>query len=106
MLESRVQTDQGPDLESIRAKLVEERDRLKQLLGAVTGNLDLDKTVDDPASRKLWQRLDQVKKAISLIDAGKYGICGGCGKKISTHRLAEAPATFFCMTCELTGGAH
>lgn len=99
-----MQTNQGPDLDAIRGQLVDEQARLKQLLGAVTGSLVLERSDDDVASHKLRQRLEQVRQALSLMDKGQYGTCVGCGKAISAHRLVEAPTQLYCMTCELMGG--
>ena len=44
--------------------------------------------------------LINVKKAMSRIKLGKYGICLNCGKLIDTDRLAVNPTAEYCMTCE------
>lgn len=42
----------------------------------------------------------QVRKALSRIKIGKYGICESCGKMIDTARLEIYPEATLCMECE------
>lgn len=42
----------------------------------------------------------QVKKALTRIKIGKYGICERCGKFIDTDRLMILPETTLCVDCE------
>lgn len=44
--------------------------------------------------------LINIRKALSRIKLGKYGICARCGKMIDTDRLAVYPTAEFCMSCE------
>lgn len=41
----------------------------------------------------------QVRKALSRIKIGKYGICERCGKLIDTDRLMIMPETTLCVEC-------
>ncbi len=43
-------------------------------------------------------RLNEVKKALSKIDEGKYGICETCEKEIEADRLEANPAAPTCKT--------
>lgn len=43
--------------------------------------------------------LIRIKKALSKIKVGKYGVCDSCGKMIDTDRLAIDPTTVFCIKC-------
>jgi RNA polymerase-binding transcription factor DksA len=90
------------NLESIRERLQTERDRLNQLLGAVTGSLQFT-SGDDATSAKLRTRLNDVKKAIGRIDAGTFGHCVGCNVEISATRLETLPTATHCMSCEMMG---
>lgn len=42
----------------------------------------------------------QVKKALTRIKLGKYGICEHCGKMIDTDRLMIMPEATLCVKCE------
>lgn len=44
--------------------------------------------------------LINVRKALTRIKLGKYGICNNCGKMIDTDRLAINPTAEYCVTCE------
>lgn len=44
--------------------------------------------------------LARVKKALSKIGIGKYGICDNCGKAIEDARLKIFPMADFCIPCE------
>jgi RNA polymerase-binding transcription factor len=43
--------------------------------------------------------LVRVKKALTKIKVGKYGICDHCGQMIDTDRLAVDPTTVTCIKC-------
>jgi RNA polymerase-binding transcription factor DksA len=42
----------------------------------------------------------QVRKALSQIKVGRYGVCENCGKMIDTDRLVVMPETTICVSCE------
>lgn len=42
----------------------------------------------------------QIRKALTRIKIGKYGICENCGKMIDTDRLMVFPEATRCVTCE------
>lgn len=44
--------------------------------------------------------LAAVEDAIHRIEAGTYGICDDCGKKIDLERLEALPSTTLCMPCK------
>lgn len=41
-----------------------------------------------------------IRRALTKIRLGKYGLCEKCGKMIDTDRLAVNPAAELCMKCE------
>jgi len=45
------------------------------------------------------RRLIQIKKALSRIKIGKYGVCEVCGRMIDTDRLIIMPETTLCAEC-------
>lgn len=42
----------------------------------------------------------QIRKALTRIKFGRYGICDRCGKMIDTDRLMIVPETTVCVDCE------
>jgi len=48
----------------------------------------------------LAKRLAQLRKALTRMKLGKYGICEKCGKMIDTDRLAINPEATTCIDCE------
>ena len=44
--------------------------------------------------------LSQIKKALSKIGIGKYGICENCGAAIDPKRLEAFPMATLCLNCE------
>ena len=45
-------------------------------------------------------RLVIVRKALTKIKLGKYGLCDHCGKMIDTDRLQINPTAELCIACE------
>jgi len=41
----------------------------------------------------------QIRRAISLIQEGRYGHCENCNKSIPVARLKAVPYTMFCVDC-------
>ena len=41
-----------------------------------------------------------MRKALTRIRFGKYGLCERCGKFIDTDRLMIMPETTLCVECE------
>jgi DnaK suppressor protein len=46
------------------------------------------------------RQMIQLRKALTRIKIGKYGICEKCGQMIDTDRLAVKPDTTICIKCE------
>lgn len=46
------------------------------------------------------KQIVQLRKALTRMKIGKYGICEKCGKMIDTDRLAVRPETTLCISCE------
>jgi len=44
----------------------------------------------------------EISEALQRIEAGSFGICEHCNKKIAAERLAALPYTRFCVTCAAT----
>lgn len=52
------------------------------------------------ATGELNKALIRIRKALTKIKIGKYGICEKCGKMIDTDRLAAMPTADLCLECE------
>ncbi|HUW21726.1 MAG TPA: TraR/DksA C4-type zinc finger protein [Candidatus Bathyarchaeia archaeon] len=50
--------------------------------------------------RELDRNLIQVRKALTRLKLGKYGICEKCGQMIDTERLMIRPEATTCVKCE------
>lgn len=50
--------------------------------------------------RGVDRKLIQVRKALSRIKIGKYGICEKCGRMIDTDRLMIYPEATICVKCK------
>lgn len=46
------------------------------------------------------RELTQIEQAIQQIREGHYGVCSGCGEKISLERLKALPFTTTCIRCQ------
>lgn len=48
---------------------------------------------------QVGRRLIQIRKALTRIKLGKYGICEKCGKMVDTDRLMVMPEATLCAEC-------
>ena len=48
---------------------------------------------------ELSRNLVRIKKTLTKIGVGKYGICEKCGKMIDTARLSAVPTADLCISC-------
>lgn len=46
------------------------------------------------------KQIVQLRKALTRIKIGNYGVCEKCGKMIDTDRLAVRPEATVCIKCE------
>ncbi len=99
----------------LRDQLHEERDRvreqLKQLGPGADADLDFDENFADSgqvtAERgevealvgQLQETLADIEDALAKFDAGTYGECESCGRRIGDARLEAMPAARLCIDC-------
>jgi len=50
--------------------------------------------------KEIDRKLVQIRKALTRIKIGKYGICEKCGQMIDTDRLTVFPEATTCVACE------
>ena len=92
-------------------KLKETKKELKKVDPFVIGNRDSDNSVDSDVAENVEhdrayamrlsvsKSLIAVRKALTRIKLGKYGLCVSCGKMIDTDRLAVTPTAENCLEC-------
>jgi len=49
--------------------------------------------------KEIDKSLIRIRKTLTRIRVGKYGLCAKCGKMIDTDRLAINPTAEHCMEC-------
>lgn len=99
----------------VRARLNEERDRVREQVDALGhgpgGNLSFDEGFADSSqvtaergeiealTGSLTETLNEVEDALAKLDAGSYGRCESCGGEISEARLEAMPTARLCIGC-------
>jgi DnaK suppressor protein len=98
-------------LKGEQKKLKEAKKELKEVDPFVSGNRDADNSVDSDVAenvehdrafamrRQVSKSLVAIRKTLTRIKLGKYGICAGCGMMIDTDRLAVTPTADMCLKC-------
>jgi len=56
--------------------------------------------------RALRSNLLDVERAVAKMDAGTYGICERCGRRISLERLEALPWAVRCIDCQQRAGGR
>jgi RNA polymerase-binding transcription factor DksA len=90
-----------------RKKEISKEDPFKNV-DRVTENTSLDDTATEQfghaqveaLKEQLDKQIVRVRKALTMIKIGKYGVCDDCGKMIETKRLMFEPEATFCMKCQ------
>src|SRR5262245_25494357 len=54
----------------------------------------------DMVAAELEQHVLRLQEAMDRLDAGSYGLCDGCGKKIPKARLEFLPWATHCVPCQ------
>lgn len=92
-------------------KLKVSKKELKEVDPFLQGDRDGDNSVDSDVAEnvehdrayamrlQVSRSLVAIRKTLTRIKLGKYGICADCGKMIDTDRLAITPTAEFCMDC-------
>jgi len=98
-------------LKGEQKKLKVTKEELKKVDPFVSGNRDTDNSVDSDVAEnvehdrayamrlQVSKSLIAIRKTLTRIKLGKYGICSSCGKMIDTDRLAVTPTAELCMEC-------
>lgn len=93
-------------------KLKTSRKELKNQDPFIVGNRDVDNSVDADVAenvehdrayalrRQVNRSIVAIRKTLTRIKLGKYGICASCGNMIDTDRLAIRLTAEYCIDCE------
>lgn len=85
---------------------------LKKADPFILGNRDEDNSVDSDVAenvehdrsaamrKQVTKSLIEIRKTLTRIKLGKYGLCSSCKKMIDTDRLAIKPTAEYCVECE------
>ncbi|MBI4100376.1 TraR/DksA C4-type zinc finger protein [Candidatus Microgenomates bacterium] len=60
----------------------------------------------EAVKNELNRDLIRVKKTLTKIGVGKYGVCEKCGKMIDTERLSALPTAELCIECARKEETH
>jgi DnaK suppressor protein len=108
----------APDLASIRASLLAERDRLRTEIGeAIVAPGQMTYGSQAAAASQVFaqqrdlalrdradQQLALVDEALARLDAGTFGLCVRCGQPIAPGRLEALPWAARCIDCQRLAG--
>lgn len=93
-------------------RLKESKKELRKEDPFIAGNRDLDNSVDSDVAenvehdrtfamrKQVTKSIISIRKTLTRIKLGKYGICASCGKLIDTDRLSVKPTAEYCISCE------
>jgi RNA polymerase-binding protein DksA len=62
--------------------------------------LNVERERDLALSASATQAVEEIDRALRRMDAGRYGICERCGKKIAVARLEALPFAALCIECK------
>jgi RNA polymerase-binding protein DksA len=62
--------------------------------------LNVERERDLALSASATQAVEEIDRALTRMDAGSYGICERCGKKIAVARLEALPFAALCIECK------
>lgn len=104
-----------PELAELKERLIHRLEELEQKLVEISGEKLTDDEVQDPGDQALSSTMEslrssfqnaeveeykRIKKALTQIDDGTYGICVDCGQHINTKRLLMYPTALRCLSCQ------
>lgn len=104
----------GKQIKQYRRDLVQERERILQLLQTDNASPELGRNPDRADLAVLYgerernlalsaleqQYLAQIESALQRIDNGSFGYCSDCQQAIPDGRLEIMPHAAFCVTCQ------
>jgi RNA polymerase-binding protein DksA len=61
---------------------------------------DIDTRILEAVGTRDKIRLQSIEAALARLENGRFGICAGCGAKISEERLNAIPYAVLCIDCQ------
>lgn len=110
-------TDSGIDIESLKRRLIEQRDELRDVAESskeAAATVELDQTrvgrvsrmdalqaqeMAKESNRRRQIALQRIDRALQRIDDGGYGYCAVCEEAIMASRLEVDPGALLCIDC-------
>ena len=110
-------TDAPIDLESLRKRLIDQRDALLDVAESsrqAAGTVELDQTrvgrvsrmdalqaqaMAKESNRRRQIALRRIESALQRMDDGEYGYCASCDEPIRANRLEVEPGALLCIEC-------
>ncbi|PRR78765.1 General stress protein 16O [Clostridium liquoris] len=112
-------------MEKFKARLLEERKNVKDIIVLMKKNETIDSNITDTQELSLYDNhpadlaselyakesgaalkeneiniLNKIDSALKMIDEGTYGTCKNCGKEINLGRLEFIPYAEYCVDCQ------
>ena len=69
------------------------------LMGQHDSDSLLERELAETSAVQALEVIADIEDALARIDAGTYGLCGGCGQPIAAARLEAIPHTRHCISC-------
>ena len=110
-------SDAGINIESMKRRLIEQRDALRDVYESSKGSaetVELDQTrvgrvsrmdalqaqaMAKESNRRRRLALQRIDSALQRIEAGDYGDCAVCDEPIMADRLEADPGALLCIGC-------
>jgi DnaK suppressor protein len=99
LLKARLKTLEAATGDDSREIFLEE-DKLLDRLDQATD--EQDKQLKHRMRTRETKLIEKINLALHKIDGGTFGICEGCGGRISKQRLKARPVTTLCIKCKQT----
>ncbi len=64
-----------------------------------SGMLAYERDASLAVAAQLQGRLAEIEAALARLDAGTFGVCERCGRRIEARRLEAMPETRYCLRC-------
>ncbi len=61
---------------------------------------DIDARTLEAVGAKDKARLQRIEAALARMENGRFGVCAGCGTRISEARLEAIPYVVMCINCQ------
>lgn len=107
--------ESSKELEKIKAVLLNRKKELEEAIAQLQTENEGTNQVQDPGDQAIsaafeslksslhnneYEEYKMIEKALEMIEAGNYGLCGDCQQPISERRLQSYPNATRCLMCQ------